>query len=190
MQAQAIQKHVHDGKLATAEAQLARLAEATLAAHTDVRESILGLKASGGASPQLLSTLRQYLATYEASYGIATELTVADGLGDDDFAPDTTVQVLRVIAEALTNARKHARAGRVCVTVACGGGVVRITIADDGRGFDAGAPAAGAPEHYGLAFMRERMAQVGGDLAIDAHPGAGTRIILDAPLYARQEVIG
>ncbi len=186
IQAQAIQKHVHDGNLATAEAQLARLAEVASAAHTDVRESILGLTASGGAAPQFLSSLDQYLAAYKANYGIATELAVADDLGEDDFAPAATVQLLRVIAEALTNARKHAHAGRVCVDVARADGMARITIADDGRGFDIGM--AGALEHYGLAFMRERMAQVGDRLAIDSRPGAGTWVVLDVPLPTRQEV--
>ena len=186
IQAQAIQKCVHDGNLATAEAQLARLAEVASAAHTDVRESILGLKVSGEAAPRLLATLGQYLTTYRANYGIVAELAVADGLGEDDFTPDATVQLLRVIAEALTNARKHAHASRIYVGVARADGGARITIVDDGRGFDIGA--VGTPEHYGLAFMRERMAQVGGRLAIDSRPGAGTRVVLDVSPSTRQEI--
>jgi len=190
VQAQAIQKHVRDGNLATAEAQLARLAEVASAAHTDVRESILGLKANGEGLPRLLATLDQYLNTYRANYGIATELHVADGLSEDDFALELTVQLLRVIAEALTNARKHAHAGHVCVDVAHVDDGARITIADDGRGFELAVPGNDAPppEHYGLAFMRERMAQVSGRLAIDSRPGAGTRVVLDVPLHKRQEV--
>ena len=191
LQAQAIGRYVHDGNLAAAEAQLARLAEVAATAHTDVRESILSLKA-GGASPRLVSALGQYLTAYQANYGIATELTVADGLGDDDFAPDATVQLLRVIAEALTNARKHAHAGRVRVGLVRDNGGARVTITDDGRGFDAGVRPNGTnaatDDHFGLAFMSERMAQVNGQLTIDSQPGAGTSVILSVPLCAGQEV--
>lgn len=193
LQAQAIRKYVHDGRLAAAEEQLARLAEVAAAAHTDVREAILSLRA-GGMSPRLVSALGEYLAAYEANYGIATELTVADGLGDDDFSPDTTIQLLRVIAEALTNARKHARAGRVRVGLAREQGDVRIEIADDGRGFDAGARPNGTDVatsgHFGLAFMRERIAQIDGQLTIDSEPGEGTRVVLRVPLCAGREVRG
>jgi signal transduction histidine kinase len=108
-------------------------------------------------------------------------LSVADDLSDDDFTPDTTAQLLRVITEALTNARRHGGASRVDITVAGEGDMARVTVTDDGRGFDAGASGDGAGGHFGLAFMRERMAQVGGGIAIDSRPGAGTRVTLDVP---------
>ncbi len=197
LQAQAIHKHVRDGHLAVAEAQLARLADVAAAAHTAVRASILRLKA--GAGPLgFLAALGQYLAAYEKNYGIAATLSVGDGLSDDDFAPDTTAQLLRVITEALTNARKHGRPASVRVDVARQGGAARITIADDGHGFDTGdgrgdgghpaGETSGASGHFGLAFMRERMAEIGGRLAIDSLPGAGTRVTLDVPLRAPREV--
>ncbi len=113
---------------------------------------------------------------------------MADDLDDNAFAPDTTAQLLRVITEALTNARRHGGASRVSVRVARTGDVARVTVADDGRGFDEGAPAnAGVDAHFGLAFMHERMAQVGGGLAIDSRPGAGTRVTLTAPLCGVQK---
>ena len=62
---------------------------------------------------------------------------MADDLDDNAFAPDTTAQLLRVITEALTNARRHGGASRVSVRVARTGDVARVTVADDGRGFDA-----------------------------------------------------
>ena len=187
LQAQAIQKHVHDGNPAAAEAQLARLAEMAAAAHTDVRESILSLKVGQG-SPRFLAALDQHLAACEAHYGFATELIIKDDLDDDDFAPDTTVQLLRVVAEALTNARKHGRAERVLVTLTREGSGARITIEDNGCGFDLNAGENGASGHFGLAFMRERMAQVGGRLIIDSRPGAGTQHVLSEPLNAEQEL--
>ena len=187
LQAQAIQKHVRDGNPATAEAQLARLAEMAAAAHTDVRESILSLKVGQG-SPCFLAALGQHLRACEAQYGFATELIIKDGLDDDDFAPDTTVQLLRVVAEALTNVRKHGRAERVLVTLTREGSGARITIEDNGCGFDLNAGDNGAIGHFGLTFMRERMAQVGGRLIVDSRPGTGTQLVLSVPLDAEQEL--
>jgi len=87
---------------------------------------------------------------------------------------------LRVVQEALTNAHKHGHAGQVYVSLGRRNGAARLVVADDGRGFDTAAVGEG---HYGLAIMRERMAQVGGRLAIESRPGAGTRIVLDAPIF-------
>lgn len=187
LQAQAIQKHVHDGNPAAAEAQLARLAEMAAAAHLDVRESILSLKA-GHAPPRFLTDLDRYLAACGTYYGLATELNIDDGLSDDDFAPDTAVQLLRVIAEAMTNARKHGHAGRVRVTLSRKAGDIHIAIEDDGRGFDPDMDEDTASAHFGLTFMRERMTQVGGRLIIDSQPGTGTCVNLSVPLDAKQKV--
>ena len=64
-------------------------------------------------------------------------------------------------------------------------GGARLTISDDGRGFDVAALPDGG--HFGLAIMRERAAQVGGCLSIDTQPGAGTRIVVDVPLAPLME---
>jgi signal transduction histidine kinase len=181
MQAQAIRKHLRDGNTAAAEAQLTRLATAAAAAHIDIRESILNLRAGSGASVSFLATLRQYLAAYGDNYGIHAELALLEDLEEDDFAPDTGVQLLRVIGEALTNARKHSGCACVRVSLTREGGQVRIIIADDGNGFDAGKLAAGET-HFGLEFMRERMVQVGGALEIDSRPGGGTQVALGVPV--------
>ena len=54
----------------------------------------------------------------------------------------------------------------------------RLSVADDGRGFDVGA----APQRFGLIGMRERVLLAGGDLEIDSAPGAGTRLRAVLPL--------
>lgn len=86
---------------------------------------------------------------------------------------------MRVVQEALANAHRHGRARAVSVALTRHNGRARLTISDDGRGFDAAA----SPDdgHFGLAIMRERATQVGGSLSIDSHPGVGTRIVVDVP---------
>jgi two-component system nitrate/nitrite sensor histidine kinase NarX len=100
---------------------------------------------------------------------------------------EVTIQVMRIVQEALTNVRKHARARRVWVRCEEDGGDLLVTVQDDGQGFDAGCPtgADGTP-HYGLQIMRERAEGVGAALWIDSAPGKGTRIVLRLSI-AREE---
>jgi PAS domain S-box-containing protein len=182
MQAQAIRKWVHDGETATAEAQLTRLAAAAQDAHEDIRESILSLKAGSAHEWDFLATLHRYLAAFQDRYGIATELTVPAGMGEQSFAPVAGVQLLRVIQEALANARKHGRARCVRVVFGREDGQARIAVTDDGCGFDPGQPPSGECDHLGLDFMRDRMAQIGGCLTVHSKPGAGTELIFQVPI--------
>lgn len=185
MQAQAISKLLGDGRAARAEIQLARLAAAAAEAHADIRESILSLKAGSGSSVDFPCALKEYIAAYSDNYGLHAELALQEDLSAADFTPDTSVQLLRVVGEALANARKHSNADRVQVSLAREDQHVRIIIADDGYGFDTSQVASGK-NHFGLAFMRERMVQVGGDMAIDSRLGRGTRVALRVPIQDRQ----
>jgi signal transduction histidine kinase len=185
MQAQAIRKNLDDGRSEQAGSQLSQLAAAAAEAHADIRESILSLKAGCGNSAEFLHALQEYLAVYSNNYGLHSELSDLENLSAEDFTPDTTVQLLRVIGEALTNARKHSGADSVQVSLVREDQYARIVIADDGDGFDINQPA-GGQNHFGLAFMRERMAQVGGDLEIASRPGKGTRVVLRVPVRERK----
>jgi signal transduction histidine kinase len=86
----------------------------------------------------------------------------------------------RVVQEALSNVVKHADATSVDVAVGTTNGELRITIADDGRGFDPDAPAGG----FGLVGMRERIDIAGGTLAIE-RSDPGTRVQVALPVRAR-----
>ncbi len=75
------------------------------------------------------------------------------------------------IAEALANAGKHAAASQIDVSLARANGSLRITVHDDGAGFD---PATAAGD--GLANLAERLSALGGQLDIDSAPGLGTTV--------------
>jgi len=87
----------------------------------------------------------------------------------------------RLVQEALTNAARHAQARRVEISVTrpqqAGAAVLRLRIADDGRGFDTGASAPG----LGIRGMRERLRELHGELDIDSRPGAGTCLSASIP---------
>ncbi|BCJ26734.1 two-component sensor histidine kinase [Actinocatenispora sera] len=88
----------------------------------------------------------------------------------------TEVVVLRCAQESLTNVRRHARAATASLRLRYLPDSVRLTVVDDGVGFEP-ADAAG----FGLHGMRERLAQVGGRLSISSTAGRGTRLTVDVP---------
>jgi signal transduction histidine kinase len=123
----------------------------------------------------LADTISRVTGTAAAQAGIRAEVEVA---GTARRLPTgTEVVLLRVGQEALANVRKHAAAGHVSVRLCYADGTVRLTVTDDGRGFDP----AQADGGYGLSGMRERVRQVGGMVTITAKPGAGTEVSAEVP---------
>ena len=154
-------------------------------AYTDAREAIFGLRTSARGGTDLLPVLRKYLTTYRASYGIRTEL-ITKQAPLPPLAPRVTIQALRIIQEALANVRKHAATNHASVCIQPHENGIRITIEDDGRGFN---PARAMPRNntgFGLQVMRERAESVGGCLKIDAKPGSGTRLTAWVPSHTEE----
>jgi signal transduction histidine kinase len=85
-----------------------------------------------------------------------------------------------VLREALRNVEKHANASTVSVELALVDGAVRVTVTDDGRGFEVGALDDDGG-HYGLVGMRERLVDAGGDLTVHSAPGEGTTLAAVVP---------
>ncbi|GAA3139482.1 histidine kinase [Planomonospora alba] len=95
--------------------------------------------------------------------------------------PGLGLSAYRVVQEALTNVRKHARAARADVVLAYGPGRLRVEIVDDGAGTGAGGE---GPGGHGLIGMRERAAMHGGELSAGPLPGGGYRVAAGFPLDA------
>ncbi len=87
-------------------------------------------------------------------------------------------ELLRVVQEALTNARRHAHAASVSVTLSYLGDALAIDIQDDGTGFAPAARHAG----IGLITMRERIAALDGTFALESVAGEGTTVAVTVPL--------
>jgi ligand-binding sensor domain-containing protein/signal transduction histidine kinase len=89
-------------------------------------------------------------------------------------------ELLRIGQEAVTNAVRHAAAGRIDVDLVYEAARVSLCVVDDGCGFSAAAQ--GVEGHYGLRGMRERAREIDGAFVLESSPGAGTRIRVDVPL--------
>ncbi len=94
--------------------------------------------------------------------------------------PVVELVAYRVLQEAITNALRHARAGRIEVRLEKRGDRLFGEVRDDGSGFD---PAA-TPEGVGILGMRERVEQLGGRFVLESRPGEGTRVAFELPLEA------
>jgi len=96
---------------------------------------------------------------------------------------DVEITCFRIIQEALTNALKHSGARHLWVSVRLVGTALRVTIGDDGVGFDvvAARECAARGNGIGLLSMRERATRVGGDLDIASSPGKGTEVRASFP---------
>ena len=166
--------------------ELDALADVCEEAYRDVREAILGLREASRGGRGLLTALAAYLEKFSQQSGVPVDLeaTVGDEPG---LSTSSEIQVIRVIQEALTNVRKHARASRahVRVTEAPGGDGLMIVVEDDGRGFDPSLVRAHRDGGYGLATMKERTELAGGSLTIDSGPGRGSRVIAIVPQSPR-----
>jgi len=97
------------------------------------------------------------------------------------LSPDAEVTLLRVTQEALANVRKHARAGRVALTLSYMDGEAALDVRDDGVGF-VGVDGSGPNGGLGLHSMRERVEALGGRLAVESAPGAGTTVAVTVPV--------
>jgi signal transduction histidine kinase len=91
--------------------------------------------------------------------------------------------IFRIGQEALTNALKHAEGCEVEMVLSFDAERVELRVRDNGRGFD---PQALASHHagqgFGLISMRERAEQLGGRVSVNSRPGAGTEVVLEAPI--------
>ncbi len=100
------------------------------------------------------------------------------------FEPPSELRAIlfRIAKEAIANARKHAFATRIEVSVADADGGVRLVIADDGHGFDVGVIDSPEPGHIGLPTMIERAQLAGGRCRIESERGRGTTVDAWLPL--------
>lgn len=101
---------------------------------------------------------------------------------DDRFprtVPERTGrELVRIVQEALNNARRHAEPRRVRVRLWLDGDLACVEVADDGRGFDTDRPGIGV----GQQSMRHRARELGGELEVESTPGSGTRVRFEVPV--------
>ncbi|MGE7433737.1 MULTISPECIES: GAF domain-containing sensor histidine kinase [Kitasatospora] len=141
-----------------------------------IRSTIFGLRARDGEERGLRARAARAVAEARTTLGFAPRLSM-EGLLDTDVPPAVADQVMAVLAEALSNSARHARATRVEVTLHATGGEVVLRVTDDGIGLPAQ-----QGHRSGLRNLQERAQQLGGTFTLAAPAGGGTSLQWSAPL--------
>jgi signal transduction histidine kinase len=147
---------------------LPRLKRAATSAQQEARFAVLALSSAGG-SARFDSALRRYIEVLTADGALDVELDVDPQVR---LAPDEQIEVFRIVQEGLGNARRHAGASHVEVSITQRASRRVVTISDNGVGFDETAVVDG----QGVANMRSRARAIDGALTLRSDPDRGTAI--------------
>lgn len=152
---------------------LDRLQANLLAAVDDIRRLVDELRPVSLDERGLVGAIRERAGALRGEVSITVE-----GAGPLPELPAAVeVAAYRICQEALMNVLKHSAATTCRVRVAAVDGHLELEVADDGIG-----AAAGSSAGVGLASMRERAAELGGECLVSIRPGAGTRVAVRLPL--------
>lgn len=181
---QATREFLGQGRSERAQVELDQLMTIAQDLYADTRELILGLTSGTGPERELVPALDDYVRRFAQLSGVAATLQ-PDGIEGLKLAPLVEVQLIRVVQEALSNVRKHARAAHASVRLERADGIARLIIEDDGQGFDPARLVGVQGLRFGMQSMRERVESVGGNMAVRSEPGAGTQITVQVPIVYR-----
>jgi len=124
----------------------------------------------------LVEALSRLAERFGRETGMSTRVDTAALEGVPALSRNDEVVLLRGAQEALSNVRRHAGASAVVLRLSTVGGAVSVHVEDDGVGFDPS-----AADGHGLAGLRSRVAEVGGELDVVSAPGEGTRVTVRVP---------
>src|SRR5215216_2537418 len=145
---------------------------------TEARRYVWDLRSQELQKKDLSAALRDTTRRLTAESNVEAVVEVAGPLRPLPIEVETNL--LRIGQEAINNAVKHAQANRIDVALNFDTRSVRLSVRDNGRGFDAKGQIADG--HFGLIGMRERAEQIGGLLTIHSAKERGTQITVDVPL--------
>jgi signal transduction histidine kinase len=177
LQSDATMMALSSGDNEKAKSRLEILKEIAHEAMTEMRLLIYQLHPSIIQDQGLAVALRQRLDAVEVRSGIAADFQVE---GEQRLPSEIENTLFQIAQESLNNVLKHAKASKIQVRLSFEPDGCRLTIQDDGVGFE--------PENlrryggYGLENMRERLELIKGALTIDSQPGAGTTLDIEVSI--------
>jgi signal transduction histidine kinase len=157
--------------------RLGALQEVIANEQRELRSMVMQLRPQdGGAAEVPLDVRLRALAERIASqWNMAVDVEVTPP--SPPLRAGVAAEIYSLVNESLANAGKHARAAHVRARVAIDEHEVRITVEDDGTGFDGRAD----DGHLGIRLLADLAREAGGELTVDSAPGRGTRIRVEAP---------
>ena len=173
------------GLLLTVDEESSPLEQALKAMRTEVRELLAELRqVCAELRPPMLdalglrAALRALAEEWSAQCGVSVSFDLPPEAALRSLPGEVTVNLYRVVQEALTNVARHAAARLVTIRLAWENARLILTVQDDGRGFVVPATfqSLAAQGHFGLAGIQERVKLIGGTLTVESAPGQGTTV--------------
>lgn len=164
--------------------ELDTLAELVNKTTHDIRTLLFELRPLGLETQGLLTTLQQYVERWRDPSGSDTRLRLEAPANMPRLAPEKEAAVFIIIQEAVTNARKHARADVITIYLYVEEDAFVASVKDRGKGFNLAAVESSYNSRgsLGLLNMKERARLIGADLRIRSDQGLGTTVELRLPL--------
>lgn len=162
-----------------ARAELENLRTAAMTTLQKVRDFIFDLRPMMLDDLGLIPTAKRYVDTFKEKSGLQITLQIAGA--ERRIESVREVLMFRGLQEVLGNIRDHAQATQVKVALEMDDARVRVTVEDNGKGFDPRAVFGGPQKTIGLTALKERVELLSGSLTIDSQPGGGTRVTVEIP---------
>jgi two-component system sensor histidine kinase DegS len=164
-----------------ARAELTNLTSAVASTFQKVRGFILNLRPMMLDDLGVVPTLRRYVDTFSDNSGVVTDLTVTGQ--ERRLASHREVTIFRIVQELLNIAHEYGHASSVQINLDLGDELVRVSVEDNGSGFDLTDELASPDaERLGLATMRERVEMLEGEIHFDSGLGKGTKVSFELPV--------
>lgn len=142
---------------------------------TEMRLMIYELRPLNFRDREFFESIDSLISLFRKRYRVDIACNL---LGDEvELEESKQLALYRILQEALNNTIKHADASRIKVALHIKDNSARLTVEDDGKGFDTGKKI--KTDHYGIKSMRERLEEIGGVLKIKSNIGEGTAVIAD-----------
>lgn len=171
-----------------AQRRLGQIASAASQALGEVREVVHELLPYHLEQLGLQRAIREAAARVSDASGISVTCALLDV--DNALAPDMALRLFRIVQEALNNVVKHSAATRVALDARVESGTVRLTVRDDGRGFNPETVVPTTSGHgFGLVGISERARMMGGSVTLESAPGQGTSLVVEIPCAPRSTPI-
>jgi signal transduction histidine kinase len=156
----------------------------------ELRQTVATLRAPVEADLSLPHALARLTAHFETATGITVHQVLPRAEELPDLPSTHRLALYRAAQEALTNIQRHAEAGQVWLVLSGegpglkgrDGGAVTLLVGDDGKGMSLAGDQAG----FGLHGLRERAAQLGGEMHVEPRRGGGTQLSFRLPVESGQ----
>ncbi|MDD2922912.1 MAG: sensor histidine kinase [Anaerolineales bacterium] len=163
---------------AQAKEELGSLKTSAMVTFQKVRSFIFELRPMMLDDLGLAPTLRKYVDAFkEQQSGLEVSLNVTGA--ERRFQPYLEVMIFRATQELLGNISRHSQATAVKVHVDLGGDLIRVSVSDNGKGFDP--DLLKDSNNLGLKLIRERAEMLGGNFEMDSSIGSGAQISFSVP---------